>query len=103
MSHSPHTRSHRHHRRDDIGTFFPAVDGFYYEPSGAPLGDFAQPIQGDIRNTQAYDIPWDWAHRYPPIVTPSDRPYVPSCPTQNVTVPGGHDGTEQTVSITRCY
>jgi hypothetical protein len=54
-------------------------------------------------NTQAYDIPWDWAHRYPPVVAPSRRPYVPSCPTQTVTVPGGHDSTEHTVNITRCY
>jgi len=61
-----------------------------------------QPLPGDIRNTNAYDIPWDWAHRYPPAVAPSDRPYVPSCPAETVKVPG-HDGNEQTVNITRCY
>ena len=27
----------------------------------------------DIRYTTTYDVPWDWAHRYPPNVAPSER------------------------------
>jgi hypothetical protein len=97
-------RPFRHHRGHHAGAVWPAVGDFFYGPSnGEPLVDVTPPIPGDIRNTQAYDIPWDWAHRYPPVVAPSRRPYVPSCPTQTVTVPGGHDSTEHTVNITRCY
>jgi len=95
-------RSFRRHRGRHVGDVWPAV-GDYGSLNGEPLVDITQPIPGDIRNTQAYDIPWDWAHRYPPVVAPSERPYVPSCPTQTVTVPGGRDGTEHTVNITRCY
>ena len=95
--------SFRHHRRNNAGALWPAVGDFYYGPSnGEPMVDFTQPIPGDIRDTQAYDVPWDWAHRFPPIVAPSERPYVPSCPTETVTVPG-HNGTEQTVSVMRCF
>jgi hypothetical protein len=46
-------------------------------------------------------VPWDWAHRYPPNVAPSAKPYVSSCPTESVTVPGR--GGDHTVNITRCY
>jgi hypothetical protein len=104
MSHRSFARSFRHHRRNDAGFFWPG-DGFYDdEPSGGePGADIPPPASGgDVHYTYKYDVPWDWAHRYPPSVTPSDRPYVPSCPAENVTVPG-HDGKEQTVSITRCY
>jgi hypothetical protein len=97
------TRSFRHHRRNDVGIFWPGAGDFYYEPSSGEPIDGAPPIPGDFRNTQAADVPWDWAHRYPPAVSPSERPYVPSCPTETVTVPGGHDGNEKTVSVTRCY
>jgi len=104
ISHPTVARSFRHHRRNNGGILWPADGGYYYGPSsGEPMVDLTQPIPGDIRDTQAYDIPWDWAHRYPPIVTPSERPYVSSCPTQTVTVPGAHDDKEHTVSITRCY
>jgi hypothetical protein len=102
ISHLPIGRF-RHHRRNNGEVVWPAIGDSFYGPNGEPTVDLTQPIPGDIRNTQAFDIPWDWAHRYPPVVTPSDRPYVPSCPTQTVTIPGGHDGTEHTVSITRCY
>lgn len=78
-------------------------DDFSYGPlNGEPMVDVTQPASGDVRYTTMYDFPWDWAHRFPPAVTPSDRPYVPSCPTENVTVPG-HNGQEQTVSVTRCF
>ena len=96
-------QSLRHHRRNDGGTFWPADGAYDYGPSnGEPVVEGTPPASGDIHTTYTYDVPWDWAHRYPPAVTPSDRPYVPSCPTEAVTVPG-RDGTEKTVNITRCY
>ena len=64
--------------------------------------DAAQPVSGAVPSAYSYDIPWDWAHRFPPLVAPSERPYVPSCPTEIVTV-AGRDGREQTVNVTRCY
>jgi len=92
-----------HHRRGDAGIVWPG-DGFYDDgPSiGEPLAGAPQPESGDIHYTYKYDVPWDWAHRYPPSVTSSGRPYVSSCPAESVTVPG-RDGKDQTVSITRCY
>jgi hypothetical protein len=106
MSHrSAAARSFRHHRRNDAAMFWPAIGDFSYDPStpnGGPMVDVTPPISGDAHYTYTYDVPWDWAHRFPPAVTPSDRPYVPSCPAESVTVPG-HDGKEQAVSITRCY
>jgi len=100
----PHVaQSFRHHRRNDGGTFWPADGAYDYGPSnGEPTVEGTPPASGDIHTTYTYDVPWDWAHRYPPAVTPSDRPYVPSCPTEAVTVPG-RDGTEKTVNVTRCY
>ena len=96
-------RTLRHHRRNNVGTLWPAVEGSFYGPSnGETMLDGSQPTSGEIHRTYTYDVPWDWAHRYPPAVIPSERPYVPSCPAETVKVPG-HDGKEQTVSITRCY
>ncbi|SDT15292.1 hypothetical protein SAMN05444158_4590 [Bradyrhizobium canariense] len=96
-------QSFRHGRRNNRGTFWPGDGGFYYEPSdGEPPIDATPPTSGDNHYTYTYDVPWDWAHRFPPAVTPSEHPYVPSCPAETVTVPG-HDGKEQTVNITRCY
>jgi hypothetical protein len=92
----------RHQRRSNFGPFWPAVGGFYYGPDGEPLLDAAPPTSGDIRYTYTYDVPWDWAHRYPPAVIPSDRPYVSSCPAETVTVPG-RGGSEQAVTVMRCY
>jgi len=92
-----------HHRRPNAGPFWPATGGFFYGPSyGEPMVDAAQPMSGDIRYTYTYDVPWDWSHRYPPMVVPSDRPYVSSCPSETVTVPG-RNGQEQTVNVMRCY
>jgi hypothetical protein len=103
VSHRSIAGSFRHHRRNNQGTFWPgAGDGFYGPSNGEPVAGVTQPTSGDIRYTQTYDVPWDWAHRFPPNVAPSDRPYVPSCTAQTATVPG-YDGKEQTVSITRCY
>ncbi len=92
----------RYHRRNNAGTLWPAVGDFAYGPNGEPLVGATPPISGDVHYTYTYDVPWDWAHRYPPNVTPSDRPYVSSCPAETVTVPG-RGGAEQTVNITRCY
>lgn len=78
--------------------------GFYYDNAGygQPFAETAQPVSSDVRYTYTYDVPWDWTHRFPPNVVPSDRPYVPSCPTEQVTVPG-RGGGEHTVNIMRCY
>jgi hypothetical protein len=94
----------RHHRGNRIGgAFWPAVGG-YYDPSigGSAPVDLAQPESRELRTTYTYDVPWDWAHRYPPAVIPSDRAYVTECPEQTVTV-AGRGGKEQTVNIMRCY
>jgi hypothetical protein len=103
ISHAPMARSFRHHRRNHVGTFLPAVGGFFDGPSnGEPMLDVPQAVSGDMHYTYTYDVPWDWAHRYPPAVTPSERPYVSSCPTEAVTVPGRGGGV-QTVNVMRCY
>jgi hypothetical protein len=101
ISHRSFVQSLRHQRRNDVGIVWPAQADFSWGPSNdAPV--VAQPASGDIRYTFTQDVPWDWAHRYPPAVAPSDRPYVPSCPTETVTVPS-RGGGDQTVSVTRCY
>jgi hypothetical protein len=90
----------RHHRAG--GVFWP---GYGYDDSSySDGGPFAQvpPVSNDVHYTYTYDVPWDWAHRYPPNVVPSDRPYVPGCTAEAVTVPGSGGGT-QTVNVTRCY
>ena len=92
-----------HGRRNHPGAFWSAT-GSFYEPSySEPTAlDLNQTIKGDIRYTYSQDIPWDWPHRFPPRVAPSDRPYVQSCAAETVTVPG-RNGKESTVNITRCY
>ena len=108
IAHSHFNRFNRFNRRNNFfgnnfGGVWPAFDdSLYGSPTGQPPMDLTQPIPSDIRNSQAYDIPWDWAHRYPPLVTPGDKPYVTTCPSETVTVPG-RDGKEQTVNIMRCY
>jgi hypothetical protein len=94
-----------HHRRGHPGAFWPATGGYAYGPSsyGEPTSvDINQSIKGDIRYTHTQDVPWDWPHRFPPLVAPSDRPYVQSCNAESVIVPG-RNGTERTVNIMRCY
>nr|WP_249779573.1 hypothetical protein [Bradyrhizobium sediminis] len=92
-----------HHRRHNVAPLWPATGGFFYGPSnGEAMVGAAPPISGDIRYTYTYDVPWDWSHRFPPAVTPSERPYVQSCSAETVTVPG-RSGKEQTVNIMRCY
>jgi hypothetical protein len=100
--------SFRRRGRNNVGAFWPgdffdgSSNGFYGPSNGEPIGGVGPPTSGDVHYTYTQDVPWDWAHRYPPNVTPSDRPYVPSCPAEAVTV-AGRDGREQTVNITRCY
>lgn len=95
-------RSLRHHGRGIVGGYWP--DAGVYGPSdgGAPAAEVPVPDSGDVHYTYTQDYPWDAVHRYPPIVAPSDRPYVPDCPAQSVTVPG-HGGKDQVVTIVRCY
>ena len=94
----------RFHRRNS-SAYWPGGGFLYWPPTTDSYADMAQPpLSNDVgytNTTNTYDIPWDWAHRYPPNVVPSDRPYVPSCPSETVTVPGR--GGEQTVNIIRCY
>lgn len=91
----------RQHRRNFVGP----VGGYYYPPDAtAPVLDAAPPppASNEVRYTYTQDVPWDWAHRYPPNVIPSDRPYVSSCGAETVTVPG-RNGGEHSVNVTRCY
>jgi hypothetical protein len=100
-------QSQQRHRGRNRGAFWPTAGGFFYGPSnGKPNVDITPPISGDIHYTYTYEPLWDAAHRYPPVVSPSEtiavRVYAPGCPTQTVTVPMG-DGKEQTINIVRCY
>ncbi|UFW46120.1 MULTISPECIES: hypothetical protein [Bradyrhizobium] len=90
--------------RNTPWVYWPGGGGFFYDGAGysQPFADIGQPASTDVRYTYTYDVPWDWTHRFPPNVVPSDRPYVPSCPTEQVTVPG-RGGGEHTVNIMRCY
>jgi hypothetical protein len=98
------------HRRGNIGGVFWPGDYDYgsYGPSDSgPTAGAPPPPSGDVHYTYTYDVPWDWAHRYPPSFTaapsqPAARPYVPGCRGQAVMVPGA-DGKNETVNIIRCY
>ena len=106
MVRPPFAHALRHHRRNFGAAFWPGVEDFGYgygsygPTGGEPVGG-PQP-SGDVRYTTTYDIPWDWAHRFPPNVTPSDKPYVSSCPVESVTV-SGRDGEDRTINVIRCY
>ena len=103
------TRSPFHHNGRNIGNFFPVAGDFFWGPSnGQPNVEVTQPMSGDINYTYKFDVPWDWAHRYPPgfFASPPKLPsppvaYVPGCPAQTVTVLGA-DGKDQTVTVVRC-
>ncbi|MGJ4996886.1 hypothetical protein ACQR0Z_20855 [Bradyrhizobium sp. HKCCYLS3077] len=91
----PHHRGYR--------PYLPATGAFAYGGTGEPvIQQIPERTSADVRYTYTYDVPWDWAHRYPPNVVPSDRPYVSSCPMQTVTVPGRRGG-DHSVTIMRCY
>ena len=101
ISHPAFAHTLRHSRRRNAG-FVWATDSYGYgSPDGTPLADGTAPPSGDVHYTTTYDVPWDWAHRLPPNVTPGDRAYVPSCPTQVVTVPGRNGS--QNVNVTQCF
>jgi hypothetical protein len=104
MARPPIAPGARFRGRNTPLVYWPGGGGFFYDGAtySQPFGDTAQPLSNDVRYTYTYDVPWDWAHRFPPNVVPSDRPYVPSCPTEQVTVPG-RGGGEHTVNIMRCY
>jgi hypothetical protein len=110
MAHgAAHPTSHRlaghvrhHHHRGPQDAFVWPGDGPFYGPTGEAILDGTQPLPSDIRSSNASDIPWDWAHRYPPIITPSGRPYVSTCGAETVIVPSESGGTGQ-VNIVRCY
>jgi hypothetical protein len=105
--------SHHHRNAGNFWNFFPGAGGFLWDSSyGQPGVDATPPVSGPISNdvtyTYKYDVPWDWAHRYPPGYfggppAPHSPPvaYVPGCSTQTVTVPGT-DGKDQTVNMVRC-
>ena len=103
----PGARAFRHNnfnRGTGFG-FFPGFGGFYGDyldgaPYGSPPVDAVQQVPNKFHYTYSYDVPWDWTHRYP-LTVPSDRPYVPSCNTEVVTVPGR--GGDHSVNVTRCY
>ena len=97
--------SFRHfHRHNGAFTYWPGYDDYGYGPTyGEPSGGIAPPpASNDVHSTTTYDVPWDWAHRFPPMVAPSDHPYVPGCHDEAVTVPG-RGGAERIVNVTRCY
>ncbi|MGY2936682.1 hypothetical protein ACVWZ6_006284 [Bradyrhizobium sp. GM6.1] len=71
--------------RNTPWVYWPGGGVFYYDNAGygQPFAETPQPVSNDVRYTYTYDVPWDWTHRFPPNVVPSDRPYVPSCPTES--------------------
>ena len=93
----------RHHNGFNGGAYWPGYGDAYgaTTPTDAPI---AAPLKGplsgpdEVRYTTTQEVPWDWAHRCPPNVTPSDRPYVPGCGAEVVNVGGG-----KTVNVIRCY
>jgi hypothetical protein len=94
---TPHAFRHRHG-----GIFLPGIGGDFYGSDGAPVTGVTPPASSDVHYTYTYEAPWDWAHRNPPNVAPSDRPYVPGCTSEPVKVPGSNGG-EHVVNVTRCY
>ena len=111
-SHFHPSGSPRHHIGRHSGPFFPATGGVFLGDSNGPSNvEITQPIgpiSGDFSYTYKYDVPWDWAHRYPPsfFAGPPEASapivnYRPGCATQTVTVPGA-DGKDQTINMIRC-
>lgn len=101
-----------HHKGRNFGAFFPVVGDYFGDSSygsyGQPNLGVAPPMSGDITYTYKYDVPWDWAHRFPPgfFDAPAKPPsppvaFVPGCPAQTVKVLGS-DGKDQTVTVVRC-
>jgi hypothetical protein len=110
--HVLHNRRNAFFQRNRRNAFFPGTGGFFWEPSNAvPNVEVTQPIgplSNDFTYTYKYDVPWDWAHRYPPsfFESPPEPPappvfYRPGCAAQTVTAPGA-DGKDQTITMVRC-
>lgn len=98
LPHGPN--AFRHHGRNNGGLFWPGYGDDAYGAYGATGAPVTAPLAGpnEVHYTYTYDVPWDWAHRFPPNVTPSDKPYVPGCGAESVDVGGG-----KTVNVFRCY
>src|SRR6201995_1433458 len=54
---------------DSSGAYAPTAEAAITAPLGGP---------NEIRYTYTQDVARDWAHRFPPDVTPPDQPYVPA-------------------------
>jgi hypothetical protein len=101
IGHRPFVHGFRHRG----GPFGPVVwpgDAGTDAAYGQAPADVAPPGSNDVHYTYTYDVPWDWAHRLPPKVAPSDRAYVPSCSVEGVTVPD-NNGESHTVNVTSCH
>jgi len=92
----------RHRGRFNGGFFWPGYGDAYgaYPTDMSVATPLKGPLSGpdEVHYTTTQEVPWDWAHRFPPNVTPSDRPYVPGCGSEAVDVGGG-----KTVNVIRCY
>jgi hypothetical protein len=100
FGHRPFVHGFRH--RGQFGSFVWPGDAGTDAAYGQAPADVTPSGSNDVHYTYTYDVPWDWAHRLPPQVTPSDRAYVPSCSVEGVTVPDSN-GESHTVNVTRCY
>jgi len=84
-----------------------AVRGYSYGSPNDEVGVVvADPLLGTARHTCTLDMPWDWAHRCPPLSygspsNPDVRPFVLGCSQQTVKT-AMRDGKERTVTIVRC-
>jgi hypothetical protein len=100
----PHALNNfRHRGRFNGGFFWPGYGDSYgaYAPTGEPItARLKGPLSGpdEVRYTYTQDVPWDWAHRFPPNVAPSNRPYVPGCGAESIDV-----GSGKTVNVFSCY
>ena len=100
IGHRPFVHAFRHR-----GPFGPVVwpgDTGYDPAYGQAPADVTPSGSNDVHYTYTYDVPWDWAHRLPPQVAPSERPYVPGCSVEGVTVPDSN-GEAHTVNVTSCH
>ncbi len=101
VGHRPFFHTFRHHGRFGP-VVWPGDSGDDTAYGQAPTDVVAPAGSNDVHYTYTYDVPWDWAHRLPPQVAPSDRAYVPSCSVEGVTVPG-NGGESHTVNVTSCH
>jgi hypothetical protein len=72
---SPSPAGRPTHRHRGTGVFWPSAGDYYYGPSydEQPMMDARPPrASDDIRYTCTLDIPWDYVHRCPQPVAPSE-------------------------------